>query len=190
MAVDIKSVSFHCRQEALDYDAINCSLNAFVQSSTTAFYISKEAGDYVVDDSFTPIVVFFTSVPSETYAPRGAFRVYVVGTTSEEIDIFFASQFTLLNAALDIHPTALKFAAMQCQHSALKYLMLKLGLLGRNAVMSLSLLKTLNGRNSEHMSTSLLRPCHWDPHKDFVSLEEPYQCIVRLRTTLTLSKHR
>ena len=89
----LRVLTFNCRQEeALDYDAINCSLTAFVQCSTDAFYTSKTAGDFMVDDTFVPVVVLFTSVPSETYAPSGAFRVYVVGTTSEEIDVFFFCQ--------------------------------------------------------------------------------------------------
>jgi hypothetical protein len=95
--------------------------------------------------------VFFTSVPSEVIGDVLSFpcvaKLFIVGTSTDEMDNFFSSQYPLLSTMINLHPSFLNFAAMQCQHSAVKYLVTKLGLLG---FPTLSLIRTLNGKNSEH----------------------------------------
>lgn len=98
-----------------------------------------------------PLVILFTSVPSAVSAPCGPFKIFIVGTTATELDDFFASQYTLLQACLATHSKAVHFAAMNCQHSAVKYILVKLSLLCHVAGVQLSLLRTIDGKQSEHI---------------------------------------
>jgi len=142
---------FTHRQEAIDADVISFSLRRFLDVCVKDFRDVATFGNVDVPEHFKPMVILFTAIPSRVHVPDMECRCMVVGTTSLELDAFFASQYTLLQSCVMLHPQALRFAATNCQHSALKYILVKLSLLGHAADMQLSLLKFMDGRNPEHV---------------------------------------
>ena len=85
MAVNLQTLTFPCRQEALDCDAINCTLDLLVQKSANDFEALKIDQTIVPSCVLEPTVAFFTAIPSEVVAPPCHAKLYVVGTTTDEI---------------------------------------------------------------------------------------------------------
>jgi len=151
---------FEHRHEAIEADVVSYTFLRYVHVCAQRFQETTTFGGVDIPEGMQPVIVLFTSVPSSVNVPNGICRCMVVGTSSAELDAFFASQYTMLQTCLAVHSHTLHFAAMSCQHSAVKYILVKLSLLGHCSRVHLSLLKSVDGRNAEHvlaMSNTLIK---------------------------------